>query len=142
MSIASNLAGKAISISKTTAPHAASYPFTSLFNISHGHAVSLTLEKFLKFNFINSNKARCDFNLKLRYKNIFNIFGVKNIIELENSIIEIKKKAKLESNFWKLKINLKSNVDKLIEGINVLRLKNNPIDLSKKDIKTMLLISN
>ena len=45
MSIASNLAGKAISISKTTAPHATSYPFTSLFNISHGHAVSLTLNK-------------------------------------------------------------------------------------------------
>ena len=41
MSIASNLAGKAISISKTTAPHATSYPFTSLFQISHGHAVSL-----------------------------------------------------------------------------------------------------
>ena len=68
---------------------------------------------------INYNKARCDFNLKLRYKNIFNIFGVKNIIELENSIIEMKKKAKLESNFWKLKIDLKSNVVKLIDGINV-----------------------
>ena len=41
MSIASNLAGKAINISKTTVPHAVSYPFTSLYNISHGHAVSL-----------------------------------------------------------------------------------------------------
>ena len=50
MSIASNLAGKAISISKTTAPHAASYPFTSLFNISHGHAVGLFFENFFKFN--------------------------------------------------------------------------------------------
>ena len=47
MSIAANLAGKAISISKTTAPHATSYPFTSLFNINHGHAVSLFFEKFL-----------------------------------------------------------------------------------------------
>ena len=46
MSIASNLAGKAINISKTTAPHAVSYPFTSLFNISHGHAVSLFFENF------------------------------------------------------------------------------------------------
>ena len=44
MSIASHLAGKAINISKTTAPHAASYPFTSFFNISHGHAVSLFFE--------------------------------------------------------------------------------------------------
>ena len=50
MSIASNLAGKAISISKTTAPHAASYPFTSLLNISHGHAVGLFFERFFKFN--------------------------------------------------------------------------------------------
>ena len=47
MSIASNLAGKAINISKTTAPHAVSYPFTSLFNISHGHSVSLFLKNFL-----------------------------------------------------------------------------------------------
>ncbi|MDA7638946.1 iron-containing alcohol dehydrogenase [Candidatus Pelagibacter sp.] len=47
MSIAANLAGKAISISKTIVPHAASYPFTSLFNISHGHAVGLFFEKFL-----------------------------------------------------------------------------------------------
>ena len=46
MSIASNLAGKAISISKTTAPHATSYPFSSLYNISHGHAVSLFFENF------------------------------------------------------------------------------------------------
>ena len=47
MILASNLAGKAINISKTTAPHAVSYPFTSLFNISHGHAVSLFFENFL-----------------------------------------------------------------------------------------------
>ena len=51
MSIASNLAGKAINISKTTVPHATSYPFTTLFNISHGHAVSLFFEKFFKFNY-------------------------------------------------------------------------------------------
>ena len=44
MAIASNLSGKAINISKTTAPHAVSYPFTSLFNVSHGHAVSLFFE--------------------------------------------------------------------------------------------------
>ena len=47
MSIAANLAGKAISISKTTAPHAVSYPFTSIYNISHGHSVSLFLKTFL-----------------------------------------------------------------------------------------------
>ena len=41
MCLAANLSGAAINISKTTAPHAVSYPFTSIYNISHGHAVSL-----------------------------------------------------------------------------------------------------
>ena len=68
MSIAAMLSGRAISISKTTAPHALSYPFTSLYNISHGHAVSLTLEKFLKFNFVNSKRSLSNFNLNDRYK--------------------------------------------------------------------------
>ena len=142
MCLAANLSGKAISISKTTAPHAISYPFTSLYNISHGHAVSLTLEKFLKFNFINYKKASCNFNLNLRYKSIFSIFGVKGIIELENFLIETKKQAKLEDNFQKLKINLNTNIDRLINGINIRRLQNNPINLNKNDIKTILLKSN
>ena len=43
MITASNLAGKAINISKTTAPHAWSYGFTSFFDIPHGHAIWLTL---------------------------------------------------------------------------------------------------
>ena len=51
MSIAANLSGKAINISKTTAPHALSYPLTAYFDIPHGQAVSLTLNEFLKFNY-------------------------------------------------------------------------------------------
>ena len=54
----------------------------------------------------------------------------------------MKKKAKLEDNFEKLKIKLNLNIDKLISGVNLLRLKNNPIDLNIKDIKTILLKSN
>ena len=54
----------------------------------------------------------------------------------------MKKKAKLEDNFKKLKINLNPNIDRLIDGINLLRLQNNPINLNKSDIKTILLKSN
>ena len=53
--IASNLAGKAINISETTAAHAMSYKITSLYGTSHGHAVSLCLpyiwEYMLYFQF-------------------------------------------------------------------------------------------
>lgn len=44
---ASNNAGKAINITKTTAPHAFSYSLTSKFNVSHGQAVAI----FLPFSF-------------------------------------------------------------------------------------------
>ena len=64
MSIAANLSGKAISISKTTAPHALSYPFTSYFGIPHGHAVSLTLNDFLKFNYEHLKYSVSNFDLK------------------------------------------------------------------------------
>ena len=43
MSVAALNAGKAINISRTTAPHALSYPFSSHYGIQHGHAVILTL---------------------------------------------------------------------------------------------------
>ena len=139
MCLAANLSGKAINISKTTIPHAISYPFTSLYNINHGHAVSLTLEKFMKFNYVNYNKSDCNFNLKSRYEDIFSIFKVTNINDFENFIINLKKKTNLECDFAKLKIDLSNDVDRIIQGVNLLRLRNNPINLKKSDIKTILL---
>ena len=51
----------------------------------------------------------------------------------------MKNEAELESDFKKLYINLNLNIGKVLDGINLLRLKNNPIDLNKNDIKTILL---
>ena len=50
MSRAANLAGRAINLTKTTAPHAISYAITHDFGIPHGHAVALTLGPILEFN--------------------------------------------------------------------------------------------
>ena len=134
MSIASNLAGKAINISKTTAPHAVSYPFTSLFNISHGHAVSLFFENFLQFNYENFEKSYISFDLQKRFELIFSLFNVKDINSLNSKITLIKKSASLEDNLLKLKIDLEKNAQRIINGVNLLRLGNNPVKLNDKDI--------
>ena len=139
MCLAANLSGKAISISKTTAPHAVSYPFSSLYNISHGHAVSLTLNKFLRFNYDNIKQANCNFDLKKRYNVLFALTGSKNIIHLDKYLLDIIKKANLENNLQKLGINIINNYSKIISGVNLQRLSNNPIELKKKDIQTILL---
>tara|TARA_B100000989_G_scaffold101194_1_gene73948 strand:- start:55 stop:1158 length:1104 start_codon:yes stop_codon:yes gene_type:complete len=138
MSIAANLAGKAISISKTTAPHAASYPFTSLFNISHGHAVSLFFENFFKFNYDNLIKSETSFDLKKRFDLIFKLFDVSNINDFNSKISLIKKKANLEDDLTKLGINIKQSSEDIIKGINLLRLGNNPVKIDGKDIYNII----
>ncbi|MDC3125920.1 iron-containing alcohol dehydrogenase [Candidatus Pelagibacter sp.] len=138
MSIASNLAGKAISISKTTAPHATSYPFTSLFNISHGHAVSLFFEKFFKFNYDNLDKSETSFDLKKRFDLIFDIFDTSNIDDFNSKISLIKKKANLEDDLKTLNINIKKNSENIIKGINLLRLGNNPVKIDGVDIRQII----
>jgi|TARA_Y100000389_G_scaffold202674_1_gene248682 alcohol dehydrogenase len=142
MSIAANLAGKAISISKTTAPHATSYPFTSLFNISHGHAVGLFFEKFFKFNYDNLDKSQTSFNLRERYNLIFDIFKVSEINGFSKKIKNIKEKAKLEDNLFKLNIDIDKNSSEIIKGINLLRLGNNPVKIFEKDIVEIISNNN
>ena len=134
MSIASHLAGKAISISKTTAPHAVSYPFTAHFGISHGNAVGLFFENFFKFNYENIQRSETKFDLYKRFNLIFKIFDVKDINSFNAKISKIKKKAKLEDNLEKLNINVRKNSEKIINGINFLRLGNNPIKINEKDV--------
>ena len=139
MSIAANLAGKAISISKTTAPHAISYPFTSLFNISHGHAVSLFFERFFKFNYENLEKSEVPFNLKKRFDLIFNLFDVPNIDGFNSTISSIKNHSKLVDNIKLLNIDLDKNIEKILGGVNLLRLGNNPVKIDGKDIINIIL---
>ena len=50
ISEASYWAGKAINITKTTAPHAVSYPFTTYYGYPHGHAVALSFPFFAQLN--------------------------------------------------------------------------------------------
>ena len=138
MSIASNLAGKAISISKTTAPHATSYPFTSLFNISHGHAVGLFFEKFFKFNYEHLNKSETSFDLNERFNLIFKLFDVPDINSFNSKISLIKKQAKLEDDLTKLNIDIMKSSEDVLKGINLLRLGNNPVKIDGKDILNII----
>ncbi len=54
---ASNLAGKAINITQTTAGHAMSYKLTGLFGLAHGHAVALCVDAL--WPFMLSHTALC-----------------------------------------------------------------------------------
>ena len=138
MCLAANLSGEAISISKTTAPHAVSYPFTALYNVSHGHAVSLTLNKFLKFNYKNLSFAKCNFDLNDRFKILFDLTKTTNFETFDQYLLNLISNAKLENNFDKLGIDINNNYTKIVSSVNLTRLANNPVDLHPNDLKKII----
>jgi alcohol dehydrogenase len=127
--IGSNLAGKAINVAKTTAPHAISYYFTVKHNIKHGHAVCLFFSKIYNYNFSNVDKK--DMDLVKMFNTLNSILGISkyNAIEIIDQFIS---KLNIELDFNNLGIDLSSERLAIISSINKERLRNNPcsIDLN------------
>ena len=120
MIAASNLAGKAINISRTTASHAISYKITSDYGIPHGHAVALTIAKLFEYNTKNE--------IFDKLKEIIS----SNPIEYFDNLFD---KIGLEYNFEKLGI---TDIQSIAENVNIERLSNNPVELAKSDILDLL----
>ena len=142
MLIASNLAGKAINIAKTTVAHSVAYPITSYFNIPHGHAVVLTLPHFIEFNndisLKNIQDSRGVKFVKDRMSELFTALKVETANEAKDKILSIMKEIKLETELSKLGID-KDNIDVIVEnGFNLQRMKNNPRVVDEKDLRILI----
>ena len=70
---------------------------------------------------------------------IYNLTKTSNINELDHFLEKIKYHAGLENDFKKLKIDIKKQYSKIINGVNIQRLSNNPVKIKKEDIKFILL---
>ena len=92
------------------------------------------LRIFLNFNYSNLYKVETSFDLKKRFDLIFKLFDVNNIDDFSNKIRLIKRNSNLEDNLKVLNIDVKKNSEKIIEGINLLRLGNNPVKIEGNDI--------
>ena len=128
MAKASNLAGQAINISRTTAAHALSYAYTSLYGIPHGHAVALNMievfEQNQKVTEDNLNDTR-----GLTY--------VKGILKEIESLLCIHNCDCFTDYFTKLCSNIGLDLDKshiqnynkiaVRSKVNLQRLTNNPV---------------
>jgi alcohol dehydrogenase class IV len=127
---AANLAGQAINITKTTAPHAISYSFTSYFGIPHGHAVALTLPFFFEYNFELSkedcNDPRGATFVKKSLLDLASILGCDGVYDasryLQKFISDIGVEIKLDN----LNISLTDIRSYVLPNINNERLFNNP----------------
>jgi len=139
MTEAAFLAGKAINITKTTAPHALSYIFTSRYGIPHGHAVALSFPYFFKYNYGVSEKDCTDTRgaeaVKKRIDKILKITNL-DINNIENDLKAFFKSLGLETDLEKLIGNIDNNL--IINNVNTERLKNNPRLVTGETIKLFL----
>ena len=113
MFYASNLAGKAINITRTTAGHAFAYKLTTLYNLAHGHAVMLSMKEIIKYmidvilddNDKNNNDKILDLRGRKYLRNTFDdlakIFGKNNLVDFKNTLDDIYKKWNLK-HLWQL----------------------------------------
>jgi len=127
---ASHLAGKAINITKTTAPHAISYFFTSRFNIPHGHAVALTLGKVFAYNGREKH-------IKKTMAELSHFLGVANIGAASRKITGIMKQIGLETKLHKLGVR-RSDINLAVKNVNIERLQNNPRMMIGRDVRKIL----
>lgn len=112
-------AGRAIKITKTTAPHAFSYAFTTYCAYPHGHAVAITFPFFAKLNMANHPK-----NDELRW-----ILGVSKETDLQDYFLNYINHINLS-----YRGTCGKNLHDLLKRVNLDRLKNNPIQITEKEI--------
>ena len=139
---AANLSGKAINITRTTAPHAISYPLTIHFKIPHGHAVALTLSKFFEINSqtnkykINDLRGKTHVDSIMKY--IFSLFLASSAKECSKNFNKLMDTIGLERNFNKLGIESKADIKKITDNIDPNRIKNNPVEIDKETVENIL----
>ena len=125
---ASNLAGKAINITQTTAAHAMSYKITSLYDVAHGHAVMLTLPfiwEYMEDHYEKCIDKRGPEYLKQTLKELREMIGgYQKLLEIFDS-----------THLGRVEGADISDLETFVHSVNPERLKNNPEELSEDVIR-------
>ena len=142
MSLAANLSGKAINISKTTAAHAISYPISTYFNVPHGHAVGLLLGCFFEINsdfeLYGINDSRGSSYVKDTMLQLVKLFGATDPLGCKLAWYKMMNDIGLETNISKLGICSSDDIDLILDNVNLERLNNNPVVVSEETLKNIL----
>lgn len=134
MLYAANLAGKAIDITQTTAGHAMSYKLTSLYGLPHGHSVALCLPALWRY-MIGHPELCIDERGKEHVEDVFEKLSRSMGCDCAEEAVEF-----LNALLKKLEIGPPQNwteddLETLSGSVNPVRLKNNPVALSKDALR-------
>ena len=145
MITASNLAGQAINITKTTSAHAWSYGLTKRYGVPHGHAVWATLPKIFEIHATSHADLICDprgpknlATVIATLMDILNISDKEDIgVHFTNMLASIDIKADIAVDF---RIPKKARLA-LSSDVNQERMDNNPVMFRQSDIHKIFKLS-
>lgn len=134
---AAHLAGKAINITRTTAPHALSYFLTAHYQIPHGQAVGFFLPLFFLYN-ATVNDKNCRHpqgtqEVNNTLQQLYILLKVKNASDAARYIHSFMKQLGLAASLGELGID-NTIIDTLVEEVNEQRFNNNPVALDKQKL--------
>lgn len=145
MASAAHYAGRAINITRTTAAHALSYTLTSYYHIPHGHAVAVTLPAFFQFNGSvtedNCVHPEGPHLVKKRMLEIEKLLKAENFLDGKMKLKKFIQSLGIEIDLDALGIKGKNFYNKILENVNLDRLKNNPVRINEEDIHQILVDS-
>lgn len=139
MQRAAFLAGQAINITRTTAPHAISYAFTSHYGIPHGHAVALSLPFFSVFNYMldesNCTDTRGASAVQGRIELYYSIFDAK-VDTISAALRTFFNEVNIDIHLSTLIPDLEPSL--IVRNVNTQRLGNNPRTVESHNIQQFI----
>jgi alcohol dehydrogenase len=137
---AAHLAGRAINVSQTTAPHAVSYYLTSKYGLSHGFAVALTLGAFLEYNaelLRQPNDPHAP-----RMENTLQVLGrvmqVSSPDGMHTAWTDLAQRLGCPTRLSQLGITTEQEIAAVAAAVNAQRLANNPRPISQEQLVRLL----
>lgn len=142
MSEAAHLAGQAINLGKTTAPHALSYPITIQHGVAHGLAVALTLAPLLRYN-AQLTDADCidprgSDHVRRRIERLLAIFQCSEVEAACQRLEGVIQQVGGPVRFAQIGADSNEAIERLAEQVNAQRLSNNPRALDSSTLKQLL----
>jgi len=139
---ASHLAGRAINLTKTTAPHAISYTITSQFGVPHGRAVALTLGPILAFSREltkrDCNDPRGVEHVQNAIDTIVRLLGCQTAGEAAVEFQKVVESIDCPTRLSEIGVSTKAQLRQIVEQVNEQRLANNPRRLSSESLDSIL----
>jgi len=126
---ASSLAGKAIAVTRTTAGHALSYKLGSLYQLPHGLATAVVNRSLYPFMCKEKNRMTASENLLSLAKCFQGKTEEEGVRRYQAFLEELEILPNLHAG--------EGDLESLVNSVNVERLSNHPISLTKEDIRLL-----